>query len=282
MIKNVLFDMGNVLIRFAPEVFVRNAGVSGDDQKLLLRELFGSIDWIELDRGTIGEAEIIERCTARVGEPLRGAVEKLVGRWDRPELPVEGMKALTDELYEKGYGLYLLTNAGPRHREYWPRFAAAEHFPEERVYRSADVHLLKPDPAFYEGALEKFGLDRTECVFIDDSAANAESARRVGLDAIVFFGDAVRLRGELRARGVNVGESETAPLRAGEPFPVTAAVTPKRDGRRNNPAGRRAFRLPVRQKDENQARIFSGFLFCPIAAACHILLLYGIKRGETT
>ena len=116
------------------------------------------------------------------------------------------MKALTDELYEKGYGLYLLTNAGPRHREYWPRFAAAEHFPEERVYRSADVHLLKPDPAFYEGALGKFGLDRAECVFIDDSAANAESARRVGLDAIVFFGDAVRLRGELRARGVNVGE----------------------------------------------------------------------------
>ena len=206
MIKNILFDMGNVLIRFAPEVFVRNAGVSGDDQKLLLRELFGSIDWIELDRGTIGEAEIIERCTARVGEPLRGAVEKLVGRWDRPELPVEGMKALTDELYEKGYGLYLLTNAGPRHREYWPRFAAAEHFPEERIYRSADVHLLKPDPAFYEGALGKFGLDRAECVFIDDSAANAESARRVGLDAIVFFGDAVRLRGELRARGVNVGE----------------------------------------------------------------------------
>ena len=100
MIKNVLFDMGNVLIRFAPEVFVRNAGVSGDDQKLLLRELFGSIDWIELDRGTIGEAEIIERCTARVGEPLRGAVEKLVGCWDRPELPVEGMKALSDELYE--------------------------------------------------------------------------------------------------------------------------------------------------------------------------------------
>ena len=68
------------------------------------------------------------------------------------------------------------------------------------------MHLLKPDPAFYEGALGKFGLDRAECVFIDDSAANAESARRVGLDAIVFFGDAVRLRGELRARGVNVGE----------------------------------------------------------------------------
>ena len=206
MIKNILFDMGNVLIRFEPKEYVKKAGLSESEQQLMLRELYGSIDWIELDRGTIDEAEIIDRVTARVGEPLRGAIEKLVRHWDRPELPVEGMKALTDELCEKGYELYLLTNAGPRHKEYWPRFAAAEHFPEERIYRSADVKLLKPDPAFFEGALERFGLDRSECVFIDDSAANAEGAQRAGLDAIVFFGDAARLRGELRARGVDVSE----------------------------------------------------------------------------
>lgn len=169
-----------MLIRFEPKQYVKNAGLSESDQQLLLRELYGSIDWVRLDRGTLTEAEVIDRCVSRVGEHLRGAVEKLVGHWDRPELPVEGMKALTDELYEKGYGLYLLTNAGPRQREYWPRFQAGEHFPEERVYRSADVHLLKPDPAFFEGALEKFGLDRAECVFIDDSAANAEGAQRVG------------------------------------------------------------------------------------------------------
>lgn len=204
MIKNILFDMGNVLIRFAPRQYVQNVGLSESEQQLLLRELYGSIDWVELDRGTITEAEIIERVTARTGEHLRGAIEKLVSHWDRPELPVEGMKDLTDELAEKGYGLYLLTNAGPRHREYWPRFAASEHFPETHVYRSADVHLLKPDPAFFEGALERFGLERSECVFIDDSAANAEGAQRTGLDAIVFFGDAALLRRQLRERGVNV------------------------------------------------------------------------------
>lgn len=114
MIKNILFDMGNVLIRFEPKQYVKNAGLSESDQQLLLRELYGSIDWVRLDRGTLTEAEVIDRCVSRVGEHLRGAVEKLVGHWDRPELPVEGMKALTDELYEKGYGLYLLTNAGPR------------------------------------------------------------------------------------------------------------------------------------------------------------------------
>ena len=96
MIKNILFDMGNVLIRFEPKRYVKNAGLSESDQQLLLRELYGSIDWVRLDRGTLTEAEVIDRCVSRVGEHLRGAVEKLVGHWDRPELPVEGMKALTD------------------------------------------------------------------------------------------------------------------------------------------------------------------------------------------
>ena len=206
MITNIVFDMGGVLLDFGAELFSRRLHVGAEGEALLRQHQLCTTDWVRLDRGTLTEAEVIDRCVSRVGEHLRGAVEKLVGHWDRPELPVEGMKALTDELYEKGYGLYLLTNAGPRQREYWPRFRAGEHFPEERVYRSADVHLLKPDPAFFEGALEKFGLDRTECVFIDDSAANAEGAQRVGLDAIVFFGDAARLRRELRERGVDVSE----------------------------------------------------------------------------
>ena len=74
MIKNILFDMGNVLIRFEPKQYVKNAGLSESDQQLLLRELYGSIDWVRLDRGTLTEAEVIDRCVSRVGEHLRGAL----------------------------------------------------------------------------------------------------------------------------------------------------------------------------------------------------------------
>lgn len=206
MIKNILFDMGNVLIWFAPETYVRNAGLSEPDQKLLLRELYGSVDWVRLDRGTITESEIIERCTQRVGERLRGAVERLVMQWDRPELPVEGMRELAAELAANGYELYLLTNAGPRHREYFPRFSVGPLFPEERIFRSADEKLLKPQHEFFERALDRFGLNKSECVFIDDSVANVEGAANIGLDAIVFRGDVSQLRAELRKRGVNVKE----------------------------------------------------------------------------
>ena len=79
MIKNILFDMGNVLIRFEPKRYVKNAGLSESDQQLLLRELYGSIDWVRLDRGTLTEAEVIDRCVSRVGEHLRGLVVSLVG-----------------------------------------------------------------------------------------------------------------------------------------------------------------------------------------------------------
>ena len=65
MIKNILFDMGNVLIRFEPKRYVKNAGLSESDQQLLLRELYGSIDWVRLDRGTLTEAEVIDRCVSR-------------------------------------------------------------------------------------------------------------------------------------------------------------------------------------------------------------------------
>lgn len=204
MIKNILFDMGNVLIRFAPDVYVQNVDISEADRKLLLRELFGSVDWVQLDRGTVTEQELIDRVTARTGERLRGAVETLVRQWDRPELPVEGMRELTGELAENGYELFLLTNAGPRHREYWPRFKASEHFPRERVFLSAEEKLLKPQHEFFEAALERFGLDRRECVFIDDSVMNVEAAIDIGLDAILFRGDAAELRRRLRSRGVNV------------------------------------------------------------------------------
>ena len=74
MIKNILFDMGNVLIRFEPKQYVKNAGLSESDQQLLLSELYGSIDWVRLDRGTLTEAEVIDRCVSRVGEHLRGAL----------------------------------------------------------------------------------------------------------------------------------------------------------------------------------------------------------------
>ncbi len=204
MIKNILFDMGGVLIRFEPQMFVDRLPLSAEERELLKRELYQSTEWVMCDRGTYSEEEIVRIVSERVPEHLRPYLDELALNWDREKLQIPGMEDLVRELSETGYELYLLTNAGIRHRQYWRTYPVSVYFPEERVYRSADHKVIKPETAFYEQALSVFGLKKEECLFIDDNPGNAESALRYGIPAVVFHQDARELRLKLRKLGIDV------------------------------------------------------------------------------
>ena len=69
---------------------------------------------------------------------------------------------------------------------------------------SSRWHLLKPDPAFYQKALDMFGLTASECVFIDDSPGNVEGAVNMGIKGIVYNQDPGQLRHKLQELGVRI------------------------------------------------------------------------------
>lgn len=202
MIRNIVFDMGGVLIRFDPPYFISRLGITGEDAALLNREVFRTVEWVKLDRGTITEEEAVARMCRRLPAHLHEAAGKLVAMWDRPILPFEGMAELIAELKAKGYGIYLLSNAFTRQHEYWPRVPGNEYFDGTLI--SADVKLIKPDHAIYRLLFEKFSLKPEECVFIDDLPANIEAAVDSGMNGVVFHGDAGVLRGDLRRAGVDI------------------------------------------------------------------------------
>ena len=202
MIKNIVFDMGNVIIRFDPELFMVRLGLAEEDRKLLKRELFVSLEWSRMDRGSLTDEEAAEIVCRRVPERLHDAVRRLVGMWDRPILPVEGMYELVEELRGMGYGIYLLSNASFRQHDYWPRVPASKFFDGTLI--SADVKLVKPQPEIYRLLCDKFSLLPEECVFIDDSTSNAEGAYFCGINALVFHGDAHEMRLKLNKLGVKV------------------------------------------------------------------------------
>lgn len=202
MIKNIVFDMGNVIIRFDPELFMVRLGLAEEDRKLLKRELFVSLEWSRMDRGSLTDEEAAEIVCLRVPERLHDAVRRLVGMWDRPILPVEGMYELVEELRGMGYGIYLLSNASFRQHDYWPRVPASKFFDGTLI--SADVKLVKPQPEIYRLLCDKFSLVPEECVFIDDSTSNAEGAYFCGINALVFHGDAHEMRLKLNELGVKV------------------------------------------------------------------------------
>ena len=204
MIRNIIFDMGNVVIRFDRENFMDRLGVSVDDRELLMREVFLSPEWVMMDRGTLTDEQASEALCPRLPERLRDTASKLIHFWDRPILEVEGIYPLIEELKGLGYGVYLLSNASCRQPDYWQRVPASKFFDGTLI--SSSVKLVKPMPEIYEKLFETFSLQREECFFIDDNPINVEASLFVGMPAVVFFNDIRRLRGQLRAAGVPVKE----------------------------------------------------------------------------
>lgn len=202
MIKNIIFDMGNVLLKFDRNYFLDAVGVKPADRRTLMNNVYLSLEWAKMDRGSMTEEEAAASMCSRLPERLHEQAHLLVDRWDRPILPVPGMAELVRELKEAGYGVYLLSNASYRQHEYWPRVPGSEYFDGTLI--SADVKLVKPCAEIYELLYSTFDLTPSECLFIDDSAANIEGAERTGMPGIVFHGDADELRDEMKAFGVKV------------------------------------------------------------------------------
>lgn len=202
MIRNIIFDMGGVLLDYNPPRFIDHLGVSQEDKALLLREVFNSVEWFRLDHGTIEEKDAAAAMKARLPVRLHGAVDQMLNWWELEVLPVEGMAELLKELKGLGYGLYLLSNASVRQPEYFDRLPSAQYLDGRFV--SAFYKLLKPQYEIYETMLQKFNLKAEECFFVDDSVANVEGAYCVGIPGAVFDGDVSRLRRNLNAAGVPV------------------------------------------------------------------------------
>ncbi len=206
MIRNIIFDMGGVLIAWDPARMVARLELPEEDGLLLRREVFGSVEWVSLDRGTLFEEEALRRFRKRLPERLHGAAERCVFWWKEPLWPMPGMAELIRELDGKGYGIYLLSNATSALHEYFPRIPGSEYFRGGLV--SADWKLLKPQREIYEKLFAECGLDPADCLFIDDNPSNVEAAGLCGMAGLAFYQDMEKLRSDLRSRGVPVGEGE--------------------------------------------------------------------------
>lgn len=203
MIRNIIFDMGNVLILFDTEAFIDRIGIKDPaDRHILQREVYRSVEWAMMDRGSLTDAEAAERMRKRVPEHLKEAVTLLVEKWDRPVLPVEGMYELVRDLKEAGYGIYLLSNASYHQHDYWDDIPGSSLFDGKLI--SCDVHVVKPQPEIYLMLFQKFGLRPEECFFIDDATWNVEAGMLCGMQGAVFHGDVGEMREKLKEAGVKL------------------------------------------------------------------------------
>lgn len=187
MIKNLVFDMGNVLIYWTGELMLDWMGVKETEERSnMLDKMFRSREWPLLDWGIIGEEEAEELFVSKLGEKYRPYVHRSLNWYDMIH-PVPGMAAFIAKKKKEGYGIYLLSNAEAAVREYFHLIPGSEFF--DGIMFSAEVKLIKPMPEIYDLLLEKYSLRADECLFIDDLPVNAAGALHEGMHSIVFRGD---------------------------------------------------------------------------------------------
>ena len=192
MIKNVIFDYGNVLVDWNP-AYLFLPVFNGDEEKCrFFTDNICNREWFtRMDRG-----EDMDTCVAELQAQYpqyADAIALFRDRWfDMCHGDIPGMLEIIQDLKQKGYGVFGLTN--------WPAATFAEarrRFKTigsiENYVVSSSVHLAKPEPAIYQLLLSKYNLKAQECVFIDDRADNVNAAMALGMSGIVYPGSAKEL-----------------------------------------------------------------------------------------
>ncbi len=182
----VVFDIGNVVLRWDPEAILREQAPLDRDPGLLMREIFQHADWVDLDRGTLEEEEANQRFAARTGRPIE-LIRRLHLAAKTSLVPIPESVDLLEELHGKGITLYCLSNMARGTFDFLiQRYRFWENF--DGMVISAHVGLVKPDPAIFQRLLSTYSIRPEDAVFIDDNRVNVESAEAVGLRGHVFTG----------------------------------------------------------------------------------------------
>lgn len=199
MIRNIIFDIGNVLTDFRWKEFLQDKGFDEAMIERIARASVMSPFWREYDRGVWEEQKIMEefiKLDPEIEKELYQAYGNIHDMVTKREYAIPWIQ----ELKQKGYGVYYLSNFSKK--AYVECADALDFLPfTDGGILSYRDGVIKPEKEIYDLLLSRFGLKAEECVFLDDTAENVEAAKRFGFAGIVFH-TKEQAEEELRELGV--------------------------------------------------------------------------------
>ncbi|MGN0707974.1 MAG: HAD family hydrolase [Faecalibacterium sp.] len=179
MYQNIVFDLGGVMVDFAPKDYLVDRLCSAEVEEQVYRLTFGSEEWKQVDAGLLSRSEA-DRLMLKNAEAAGRSfeVQGVLDEWTRILRPRRKMQELVRRLKSHGYCIYFLSNISQDVLELVMKQGLEGLF--DGGLASYEVHINKPDPRIFQAFLERYGLKAEECVFIDDSRPNVQTAIEMG------------------------------------------------------------------------------------------------------
>lgn len=183
MIKNIVFDIGNVLVKFNWEEYYRNFGWPEDVIEKVAKATVLDPFWNEMDMGNLSDDEILAGFIER-GPDVEKEIRQMFVDFKDLLIQFDYTKGWIRDLQNRGYKVYCLSNMSYKA----VRECDALNFLKmvDGYVLSCDVRMTKPDLEIYKKLLNTYNLKAEECVFLDDLEPNIEASRKLGFTGIVF------------------------------------------------------------------------------------------------
>lgn len=184
MIKNVIFDIGNVLTTFCWKDFMRDFGYQSEIVERLAKATVMNEDWNEFDRGVLSREEIINLLVENdpgIEKEIRQVLSDVKGMVLKQDYAIPWIK----DLKAAGYGVYYLSNFSEMGHIECKEALDFLPFTDGGILSYQDK-VIKPDPAIYNLLLQRYGLVAEQCVFLDDTEKNLPPAEKLGIKTILF------------------------------------------------------------------------------------------------
>jgi putative hydrolase of the HAD superfamily len=186
MIRNIIFDLGNVLISFRPKEYLDKKEYSEEAKKIILEDIFHAKEWIQLDNGDISLSEAIDSIAGK-SSMSREEITHIFNLRTDLMVPLDQNINLLPELKEMGFKLFFLSNFPiDIFHEIQSGYYFFKYFDGGII--SAEVRHSKPDSKIYQILMEKYSIIPEESLFIDDLEANVHAAEKLGMKGLVTHG----------------------------------------------------------------------------------------------
>jgi len=175
--------MGNVLLEWNKDKILQGVSDTKKDYLILDKTIFQSGLWEKLDFGTMTREELVLEVVSMIGNTYQKKVEEVIWNWPSYiDIYTEVFPVLS-ELKKKGHRIFVLSNTSKVFYDLLDEQLSPLKEVLDGFVLSCDIKAIKPDLAMFKEILDKYQLDPTHCVFLDDIEDNTSAAEKLGIKA---------------------------------------------------------------------------------------------------